>query len=234
MKSSFKEIPNLTEDWNFWFTHINDLPKDITKRKKKKESFYFILNCETNEIDYVSPTIYDLLGYNASDFNIEKLFMIIHPDDREYCRKCEFDVIQVTNNLSHNEHFRYEFQYSYRIKNNDGNYITIRQQYQSIEVDSYGHMAKTLVLHEKIEDYKERSGDDFKIFDKLKNRPINFNTTYKLTKRELEILDLVHQGYKSDEISEMLFLSKFTVNTHRKNILSKTKSNSFIDLMKKI
>jgi DNA-binding CsgD family transcriptional regulator len=40
--------------------------------------------------------------------------------------------------------------------------------------------------------------------------------------REFEIIKLVQAGLDSEQIAEKLFLSKHTVNTHRKNILDKT------------
>jgi hypothetical protein len=40
--------------------------------------------------------------------------------------------------------------------------------------------------------------------------------------REFEIISLIKQGLDSEQIAEKLFLSKHTVNTHRKNILDKT------------
>jgi hypothetical protein len=40
--------------------------------------------------------------------------------------------------------------------------------------------------------------------------------------REFEIIKLVHEGLDSEKIAEKLFLSRHTVNTHRKNILDKT------------
>lgn len=49
----------------------------------------------------------------------------------------------------------------------------------------------------------------------------DFLTKYKLTKREVEIIRLVCKGMTSAEIAEKLFLSIFTVQTHRKNILRK-------------
>jgi DNA-binding NarL/FixJ family response regulator len=42
-----------------------------------------------------------------------------------------------------------------------------------------------------------------------------------LSKREFEILKLVVEEYSSKEISELLFISSRTVETHRKNILNK-------------
>jgi|GEM_PF-1322131 len=42
-----------------------------------------------------------------------------------------------------------------------------------------------------------------------------------LTPREVEVLELVGQGYTSKEVTEILSISINTVNTHRKNIKHK-------------
>ncbi len=60
--------------------------------------------------------------------------------------------------------------------------------------------------------------------DKLKNQ-------YSLTDREIEIVKLLLQGKSSKEIGEILFISKHTVNTHRRNILEKTSINSTGELV---
>jgi DNA-binding CsgD family transcriptional regulator len=49
--------------------------------------------------------------------------------------------------------------------------------------------------------------------------------------REFEIIKLVHQGFDSEQIAEKLFLSRHTVNTHRKNILEKTGKAHISDLI---
>lgn len=43
----------------------------------------------------------------------------------------------------------------------------------------------------------------------------------EFTKRELEIIELLAQGLNSPKIAEQLFISKHTVDTHRKNIYRK-------------
>lgn len=53
-----------------------------------------------------------------------------------------------------------------------------------------------------------------------------------LTPRELEILQLIAQECTNKEISERLFISERTVETHRKNIFRKTKTNSLVGLIK--
>lgn len=53
-----------------------------------------------------------------------------------------------------------------------------------------------------------------------------------LTKREKEIISLLTEGKSSPEIADLLFISKHTVSTHRKNIASKLNINSFAELLK--
>ena len=53
-----------------------------------------------------------------------------------------------------------------------------------------------------------------------------------LTKREKEILMLVANGKNSQEIGDKLFISKFTVQTHRKNILQKIDTKNIHELIR--
>lgn len=45
---------------------------------------------------------------------------------------------------------------------------------------------------------------------------------YRLTKREIDIVRCVCQALTNDEIGERLYISRFTVETHLKNIFDKT------------
>ena len=42
-----------------------------------------------------------------------------------------------------------------------------------------------------------------------------------LTAREKEVLELIAEGYTNPQIAEKIFLSPFTVDSHRKNLLAK-------------
>ena len=52
-----------------------------------------------------------------------------------------------------------------------------------------------------------------------------------LTKREVEVIKLLKDGMTSQAIADTLFLSVFTVNTHRKNILFKLNLKNTADLI---
>lgn len=53
----------------------------------------------------------------------------------------------------------------------------------------------------------------------------------ELSTRELQVLELIVKGKSSKEISEELFLSHHTVNSHRKNILKKLNLKSPAELI---
>ena len=57
------------------------------------------------------------------------------------------------------------------------------------------------------------------INDAIKSTPV-------LTRREKEIMQLLYDGLSGPQIAEKLFLSPFTVETHRKNLMQKLNVNS--------
>ncbi len=53
-----------------------------------------------------------------------------------------------------------------------------------------------------------------------------------LSKREIEVLKLFANGYSNKEISDKLFISLRTVETHKTNMISKLNLKSYVDLIK--
>ncbi len=54
---------------------------------------------------------------------------------------------------------------------------------------------------------------------------------YNLTKKEVEIINFLIVGISSKQIAEELFISKHTVNTHRRHILDKSKFHTTVELI---
>ncbi len=53
-----------------------------------------------------------------------------------------------------------------------------------------------------------------------------------LSDREKEVVALIAQEYNNDQIADKLFISKRTVETHRKNMMAKTGVNTTVGLLK--
>lgn len=66
----------------------------------------------------------------------------------------------------------------------------------------------------------------------MKNQEGEKSTAIRLTGRELDVLRLIEKEYTNRQIAEALFISERTVETHRKNIFRKTRTNSVIGLIK--
>ena len=60
----------------------------------------------------------------------------------------------------------------------------------------------------------------------------NGATGADLTARELEVLKLIAEGLTNGEISDKLFTSKRTIETHRQNIIAKTQAKNTAALIK--
>ncbi|QHL86135.1 response regulator [Nibribacter ruber] len=57
------------------------------------------------------------------------------------------------------------------------------------------------------------------------------HTGTELSKRELEVLQLIADGLTNQEIAEKLFTSKRTIETHRQNLLEKTQTKNTASLI---
>jgi DNA-binding NarL/FixJ family response regulator len=66
------------------------------------------------------------------------------------------------------------------------------------------------------------------MFDLTQSRP----ETEALTRREREVLKLLAEGKKPREIADILFVSIYTVRTHRNNIMKKLKLRGVADLIR--
>ena len=66
----------------------------------------------------------------------------------------------------------------------------------------------------------------------VKEKPRDESEKYTLSKRETEIIKLLAQGLTAPEIGEKIFISHYTVETHRKNLLNKLQLKNTAELIK--
>ena len=76
--------------------------------------------------------------------------------------------------------------------------------------------------------FGEQILDELERFSNMKKQ----NEEAHLTQRETEIIKLIEKELSNKEIADDLYISERTVETHRKNIFRKTKTNSVIGLVK--
>jgi len=79
------------------------------------------------------------------------------------------------------------------------------------------------------EDYATLLKNGITLFKVLTGLPLERKLNCKLTKREIEILKHIREGKLSKEISDQLFISVHTVNTHRQKVLGKLNAGNSIE-----
>jgi DNA-binding NarL/FixJ family response regulator len=88
---------------------------------------------------------------------------------------------------------------------------------KNIERDELLH-AIDMVINGSI--YLSKEAND-KILQQIRNVQNLAGATLTLTRREKEILSLLNEGLNGPSIAEKLFLSPYTVETHRRNLMQK-------------
>ena len=135
--------------------------------------------------------------------------------DVEMPRMSGFEVLEITRNQGLNPITIFTTGYNqYAIK--------------AIKAQAFDYLLKPIILDELKE-----------TLDRLSNNSIighrfNSNIANLLSPREIEILEMVIVGKTSKEIAAELFISKTTVDTHRRNVLEKTGCRSTSELLLKV
>jgi len=187
----------------------------------------------TRKVLYFSLNFGALLGYSPTDYEVsgQRFFEnIIHPDDKLALSKNGVATFRIFNSLPVAEKMHYKLIQEYRMMDAQGKYKRLIEQYQILELDKKGQMWLLVGIVDLSPNQEDING--------IKCQFINFKTgksipseapektSYELTKRELEILKLVKDGYLSKEISNRLSISLHTVNTHRQRFLEKLGANN--------
>ncbi len=89
--------------------------------------------------------------------------------------------------------------------------------------------ALSRLLQGKIYLSRHISGVAFKL-DEFQNS--DFQQVNNLSDREKKVIQLIADGLMEDKIAEVLFISKHTVHTHKKNIFKKLQLHTNADLVK--
>ncbi len=205
------------------------------------EYYYYIFNCGTAQVEFVSESVKQVLKLGSTqDFTIEHLLAIIHPEDLHYFLEFETKVTQFFNELPPEKVLNYKVSYDYRVRRNDGHYIRLLQQVVTIQSDEKGSVLRVMGVHTDITYLKKPIGSTLSFLG-LNGEPSFHDVSIgrvtftpektSFTRREREVLELLLQGKTSNQIAAELFISKLTVDGHRKKILKKSNSSSTVELI---
>ncbi|RZJ70051.1 LuxR C-terminal-related transcriptional regulator [Flavobacterium sp.] len=227
---------------------VDDKDFDLAVHKKLLDVFhvgsyyYYVFDIKNLEFRFISPAVKDVLGYEPENVTVPFIMSLIHPEDQATFLNHEAAVVEFVKQLSYDQLARYKFSYDYRVRKASGKYARILQQVVSLKYDENNNLLYTFGVHTDISHLKKNNDsilsfiglEGEKSYIDVKPKEIYKASGEIFTPREKEVLFHILKGEQSQEIAENLFISKHTVNTHRKNILSKTNTKNTIELAIKI
>ncbi len=183
---------------------------------------------------YTSYNFAEIFGYDldaANKYGNEYFNSRVHPDDLVDLFRNGNLLLEHFFNYPSEKKATWKLVNQYRVLGKEGQYIKIIEQQQALELDPLGNLWLALGVIDIAPDQSDTGRNvisqiyNFKtgqILDWPSPELTDTNSeNIVLSKREIEILQYVKEGYLSKEISDRLYISLNTVNTHRQRILRK-------------
>ena len=214
--------PNLEEYYSLLLKKIKSVkPFILYSQYRYYYDFY-----KHEAIFLENDNIYNFLGYKADEFHHLMLYENIHPADRLIIYKATEKTVNISRSFSHKDITEATFLMDYRIKKKNGEYIRVLRETGCFLTDKLGNMVFSYAFYTDITAIKTSNKINFDFKGDLKG--VVFPDDELLldknifSKREIEVLQLLSKGSNSIEIADKLFISKNTVDTHRRKMLKKT------------
>ena len=195
------------------------------------------------EFLFVSKNVKRYLGYTDKDIlreGVDISYSLIHPDDVSRTLEIHKNLFDLYFSVPAAERLTYKYCNEMRFKNSDGKYIWWLHEVTFLKTDDDGRplislgtltditaLKKDDTLNLYIGKYEDGINYTVKI---TKKYPL-LRDIVKLSRREIEILKMISDGYLSKQIADKLHISFHTVNTHRQHMLEKTNTLTTSELV---
>lgn len=191
---------------------------------------------------HIHENILSLHGTTTYPTTVKEVIDYIHPNDIDFVFEAEKATLLKMEEMGLGIIGRlYRTSYCFRMKVADGSYHLFHHQGIHLSQDKEGRFTTALNIHTDINHITAANnkivlvkaiGDGEYCQITLSSNRSEFILP-KLSKREMEVLNLLAQGLTSPQIADKLFISPSTVQVHRKNLLKKTQTSSSGCLIKK-
>jgi DNA-binding CsgD family transcriptional regulator len=221
------------------FNKINSddpLMVELEKMMEINDQFFYVADIIQMKVIFTSKRSKQMTGVEPADVTPYYFMEATHPDDIQRLNLGRAKIIKMAQDLFIAKEGFALLSTNFKIRNSTGGYTQFLIQnylyYTSIPYNTVFF----LKIHTNIDwskkikhGYHYYIGKDMSFFRYPDEEFLNMGNVF--SDREFEIIRLIESGLNSDQIAEKLFLSVFTVHTHRRNILTKTGKKTISDLI---
>jgi hypothetical protein len=221
------------------FLNINPddpIMQRLEKVMEENDQFITLSNLGQIKFLYASEGIRQMIGVEPKELNPGHFVEVTHPDDLHRLGLLRAQTFIVEKEVLETQKGSALVSFTIRLRNTDGIYRNhICQAYFFYSPGPYKAVYLLQVISNvnwfkmKKQEYHHYKGKDLSFFRYPDEELLKIGPLFSC--RELEIIKLIELGLSSKQIAEKLFLSLYTVNTHRSNILEKSGKAQIPDLI---
>jgi len=208
----------------------------LEEMMKNNNQFFNVFDMLRMKSEFVSMRSLQMLGINPEELTSYHFKEATHPDDLKRNELGLAKLFKIAHELYISKTGYKIISTNFRFRTPAGSYVNhLIQCYFFYCPDPWNtvyllHICTDISWCKKIKHgFHYYLGDDITYFRYPDEELLLTGNIF--SDREFEIIKLVHQGLDSEQIAENLFLSRHTVNTHRKNILDKTGKTHISELI---
>ena len=208
----------------------------IEEMTHRNNQFFHISDLVGGNLLFTSERSLQMTGIPPDELNPFHFFEVAHPDEVYKYASFRSKIINLANDLYIARKGSAILSINIRIRNSEGKYQEHVFQSYMFYTDIPFKTVFILQVHSNIESFKIKkhgyhyyAGNDLSYF-RYPDEELLLKG-YPLSSREFEVVRLASLGLQSDQIAEKLFLSVYTVNTHRRNILVKSGKSHISNLI---
>lgn len=224
---------------------FKDIPDDhplvvnINNKLQANKQCFHINNMVQLQILYCSPSCSGFFGVPVEEINPELYFERTHPEDLALHASGRSRVVKAAMDLYSRKSGSWFLSANIKTRNAAGEFRDLLYQMGlRYTEDPYPAVFGIQVNSDVTELMKDLCcmhylvSEDESCFRPPDEQLLSIGPGFSV--RELEILRCISEGLDSEQISQRLFLSVHTVNTHRRNILEKSGNRSTHELVIKL
>jgi hypothetical protein len=200
---------------------------ELEKMMETNDQFFYIADAVQMKIKFTSRRSTLILGIPPDELSFYHFMEAVHPDDMQRLNLGRARLLKIAQELFIAQKGTAILSTNFRFRNVVDGYSSILCQNYLFYTTVPYKTVFFLKVHTNIDwgkkmkkDFHYYLGNDLNYF-KFPDAQM-LQTGVVFSGRELEIIRLVEQGLSTEKIAEKLFISPYTVNTHRGNILQKS------------
>jgi DNA-binding CsgD family transcriptional regulator len=203
---------------------------------KSNNQFFLIFDMIRMKVEFSSTGSRELLRIDPDDISPYHFKEATHPEDLRRNELGLATLFKAAHELFVAKKGDILISTNFRFRNHTGNYSNQLVQCYLFYSPAPNDSVYLININTEIDCFKKiKNGFHYYIGNDMSNFRYPdeelLQIGHNFSDREFEIIKLIQQGFDSEKIAEKLFLSKHTVNTHRKNILDKTGKTHISELI---